>query len=110
MLENIGPNDFALVRSHEDLKRVASQSNLMIIADEDLENSPEVSNCERLVSAPSKFGYLSDGDVIGFDPETGHFRTLYRRASRHNSFLVTAAIIIALCALNRQRTWMIGGY
>jgi His-Xaa-Ser system radical SAM maturase HxsC len=89
MLENIGPNDFALVRSHEDLKRVASQSNLMIIADEDLENSPEVSNCERLVSAPSKFGYLSDGDVIGFDPETGHFRTLYRRASRHNSFLVT---------------------
>jgi His-Xaa-Ser system radical SAM maturase HxsC len=85
----MGPNDFALVRSCEDLKRVASQSNLMIVADEGLENSPEVGNCEKLVSAPSKFDYLSDGDIIGFDPETGHFRTLYRRESRHNSFLVT---------------------
>jgi His-Xaa-Ser system radical SAM maturase HxsC len=89
MLDNMGPNDFALVRSREDLKRVASQSNLMIVADEGLENSPEVGNCEKLVSAPSKFDYLSDGDIIGFDPETGHFRTLYRRESRHNSFLVT---------------------
>lgn len=37
----------------------------------------------------SRFGYLADGDVVALDPGSGRFRVLYRRASMHNSFLVT---------------------
>jgi His-Xaa-Ser system radical SAM maturase HxsC len=87
--EDMGTSDFALVRSREDLKKAASKPNLLMVSDEDLENSQEASSCDKLVSLASIFDYLSDGDVIGFDFVTGRFRTLYRRASRHNSFLVT---------------------
>lgn len=38
---------------------------------------------------PRSVDYLLDGDVLGVSTDTGHFRTLYRRQSRHNSFLVT---------------------
>jgi hypothetical protein len=43
----------------------------------------------RMVQVPSKFDYLGDGDILGFHPVSRRFRTLYRRTSRHNSFLVT---------------------
>jgi hypothetical protein len=38
---------------------------------------------------PERFEYLADGDVIGMDPRSGRFRVHYRRASSHNSLLVT---------------------
>jgi His-Xaa-Ser system radical SAM maturase HxsC len=38
---------------------------------------------------PPQFGYLAEGDVLGFQTTSQRFRTLYRRASTHNSFLVT---------------------
>jgi len=41
------------------------------------------------VALPEQFGYLGDGDILGYQPSSRRFRTLYRRASRHNSFLVT---------------------
>jgi His-Xaa-Ser system radical SAM maturase HxsC len=44
---------------------------------------------ERLLILPKQFGYLADGDVLGVTGETGRFRTLYRRASAHNSILIT---------------------
>jgi len=43
----------------------------------------------NLIVVPGRFAYLSEGDVLGFQPLTRRFRTLYRRSSRHNSFLVT---------------------
>jgi len=36
-----------------------------------------------------EFGYLQIGDVIGVHLPSGRVRTLYRRASRHNTFLTT---------------------
>ncbi len=36
-----------------------------------------------------RFQYLSDGDIIGVHPQSKRVRTLYRRASGHNSFLIT---------------------
>jgi His-Xaa-Ser system radical SAM maturase HxsC len=36
-----------------------------------------------------RFDYLSDGDVVAFDAGSRRFRVLYRRASKHNAFLVT---------------------
>jgi His-Xaa-Ser system radical SAM maturase HxsC len=61
----------------------------MIISDDRLESFPEIAKLPRLISIPGKFDYLSDGDIIGFHPQSRRFRTLYRRASKHNSFLVT---------------------
>jgi len=42
-----------------------------------------------LVRLDARFGYLAAGDVIAFDPGSRRFRVLFRRASKHNSFLVT---------------------
>lgn len=36
-----------------------------------------------------RFGYLAEGDVLGIDGKSLRLRVLYRRASRHNAFLVT---------------------
>lgn len=38
---------------------------------------------------PAEFDYLGDGDVVRLVPTRGDFRTLYRRSSPHNSFLLT---------------------
>jgi His-Xaa-Ser system radical SAM maturase HxsC len=43
----------------------------------------------RAYALPTRFAYLADGDVIGMDTSSGQFRVHYRRASTHNSFLVT---------------------
>lgn len=41
------------------------------------------------VQLGDQFGYLAAGDVIGIDGRSRRLRVLYRRASRHNAFLVT---------------------
>jgi len=41
------------------------------------------------VHVDQRFGYLANGDVIAIDPASGRIRSLYRRASMHNSFLIT---------------------
>ncbi len=86
-----GPADFALVRSKEELQQAADaySKGIMIVSDDELENLPEAANYPQLISVPGKFDYFSDGDIIRFHPQTGQFRTLYRRTSQHNSFLVT---------------------
>jgi hypothetical protein len=42
-----------------------------------------------VVHLDGRFGYLAAGDVIAFDPGSRRFRVLFRRTSKHNSFLVT---------------------
>jgi His-Xaa-Ser system radical SAM maturase HxsC len=83
--------DFALVRSKQELQQAADArvNSVLIVSDDGLENLPEAQDCSRLISVPAKFAYFLDGDIIGFHPQSGRFRTLYRRASMHNSFLVT---------------------
>jgi His-Xaa-Ser system radical SAM maturase HxsC len=83
--------DFSLVHSKDELQEAAGlrRGGVMIVSDEGLENLPEAVHCAPLISVPAKFNYFSDGDVIGFHPQSGRFRTLYRRASAHNSILVT---------------------
>jgi His-Xaa-Ser system radical SAM maturase HxsC len=46
-------------------------------------------NAKDVFVLPDDQNYLGDGDVIRFDPSTTSLRCLYRKASRHNSFLVT---------------------
>lgn len=83
--------DFAIARSRAELQLAvdARVGGVMVISDDHLETFPEIARVPRVISVPRKYDYLSDGDVIGFHPASQRFRTLYRRASRHNSFLVT---------------------
>jgi His-Xaa-Ser system radical SAM maturase HxsC len=83
--------DFVIVRTPAELQLAVDVQvdGVMIISDSRLEMFPEIAQLPRVISVPRKFDYLSDGDVIGFHPTSQRFRTLYRRASRHNSFLVT---------------------
>ena len=37
----------------------------------------------------SEYDYLDDGDIVKVDPSSGSFRCLYRRASLHNTVLLT---------------------
>lgn len=83
--------DFALVRSEEELEAAARENHasVMIVSDQELEHLPQASRCARLIRVAGRFNYFAGGDIIGFHPDTGQFRMLYRRASRHNSILVT---------------------
>jgi His-Xaa-Ser system radical SAM maturase HxsC len=83
--------DFAIVRSREDLQYAvnARLDRVMIISSDGVETVPEIATLPRVLGISSEFDYLSDGDIIGFHPKSKRFRTLYRRTSGHNSFLVT---------------------
>lgn len=82
--------DFALVRYREQMDAARGRGDgAVIISDDELEQLPEAAGYAQLIRIPSRFDYFGDGDIIGFQPESGRFRTLYRRASKHNSFLVT---------------------
>jgi len=83
--------DFALIRSQEELQEAAHArcDSVMIVSDDGLEQLPEAAYYARLIRVPSKFSYFADGDILGFHPQSWKFRTLYRRASKHNSILVT---------------------
>ena len=43
----------------------------------------------RVIRVAQRFQYLADGDIIGMDIGSRRFRALYRKASAHNSLLVT---------------------
>jgi len=83
--------DFALVRAPEDLKAAlaAGFHGAVIVertAGHTIIDPPAI---PRFLSVPSQFNYLRDGDIIGLHATSRRFRTLYRRVSTHNSFLVT---------------------
>jgi His-Xaa-Ser system radical SAM maturase HxsC len=44
---------------------------------------------ETVIRLGPEFGYLAAGDIVAVDTLRGRVRTLYRKASRHNAFLVT---------------------
>jgi His-Xaa-Ser system radical SAM maturase HxsC len=82
------PADAALIRLPQDVPaaRLSGFATALVVNDSiQIENDtpPEVA------VVANRFDYLSDGDVLGFQPTNGRFRTLYRKASAHNSFLVT---------------------
>jgi His-Xaa-Ser system radical SAM maturase HxsC len=84
-------SDFAIVRSKSELKNaIARRSDrIAIISDEKLDDIGEDRSVGQLVVLPARFDYLEDGDIIGIRSTSKQFRTLYRRKSSHNSFLVT---------------------
>ena len=80
--------DVALVRSLEDAAAAKSSGFTAALGvGDDLALDADAPH--DYIVLPSRFGYLDNGDVLGFQAGARRFRTLYRRASAHNSFLVT---------------------
>jgi His-Xaa-Ser system radical SAM maturase HxsC len=84
-------SDFVVVRTSEDLRRAVEeeQNSIFIISDDPDEVLSAGAFPGRIITVPSKFAYLAEGDIIGIHSQSRKFRTLFRRSSRHNSFLVT---------------------
>jgi His-Xaa-Ser system radical SAM maturase HxsC len=80
-------SDFALAKTAEDLARALESDwpSIFVVSDDQI---PELAG-RRVVVVPTKFDYLSNGDVLGFDHSSKKFRVLFRQNSAHNSFLVT---------------------
>ena len=82
--------DAALLRSPDDVYKAVELgfSSAIIIGDEIEIARPVFNSLPRVMILPRRFEYLRDGDVLGLRAK-GQVRTLFRRESRHNSFLVT---------------------
>ena len=83
------PADFAIARTSDEITRAieAKWSSILVVSDGPMDR--DATFADRIVEVPTKYSYLADGDVVGFDHASRKFRTLYRRNSAHNSFLVT---------------------
>ena len=79
--------DFALIRSERDASLAKSYGHTQAVYIG--ESGSNATVFDRTIVLPQKFGYLADGDIVGFDPRSNAVRTHYRRASSHNFFLVT---------------------
>jgi His-Xaa-Ser system radical SAM maturase HxsC len=75
-----GPHDAALV---------GAPSSGEVFVDTAVVVGGASATARRLVRLGEEFGYLRPGDIIAVHAESKRVRTLYRRASRHNSFLTT---------------------
>lgn len=80
------PADAAIVRSPEDLASARSLGFTAIVA---IGEPSETHAFGRTVALDARFSYLADGDLVGVRPRDRSIRTLYRKSSPHNAFLVT---------------------
>ncbi|WP_247485840.1 His-Xaa-Ser system radical SAM maturase HxsC [Bradyrhizobium sp. 193] len=80
--------DYALIRSAEDVERAKSSGwqSIFVVGDECF---GPLHCFERTIVVGGKFDYLDSGDIVGIHQSTKRLRTLYRKKSQHNSFLVT---------------------
>jgi His-Xaa-Ser system radical SAM maturase HxsC len=81
--------DFALARTPDEVLGAIEADWLSIFVVSDGSIDVPSAFTGRLIAVPVKYAYLADGDVLGFDHSSRKFRTLFRKNSAHNSFLVT---------------------
>jgi His-Xaa-Ser system radical SAM maturase HxsC len=83
--------DAAIVRDQSSFgEAIASGFSRAVLVGNETQDVYGQPNClSELVVVSRRFDYFGDGDLIGLHPSTLRFRTLYRRSSVHNSFLVT---------------------
>src|SRR5262245_63668732 len=82
--------DVALAHRPDDLKTAMSSgfTRAFVVSDE-ADALSHGNSFAHIIHVSSKFDYLAEGDILGFDPHSKRFRILFRRSSAHNSFLVT---------------------
>jgi His-Xaa-Ser system radical SAM maturase HxsC len=78
-----GPNDAVLVKE-SGFKLWTPPYAAVFIGER-----PEGTPTPLAITLGEEFSYLMPGDVLGVHLDTGKVRTLYRRSSRHNGFLLT---------------------
>lgn len=81
--------DIPLVASELDLEQARSKGHRIICTVEGRGMGLLADSQLKAIHLPASAQYVSAGDVIGIDTNSGHYRVLYRRNSAHNSFLVT---------------------
>ncbi len=83
--------DFALAGTPDEVLSAleAGWPSIFVVSDGSIDAHVPGTFEGRLIAVPSKYSYLGEGDVLGFDHSSRKFRTLFRRNSAHNSFLVT---------------------
>src|SRR4029077_4028643 len=82
--------DVALIREPDDFDAAASAGvDAALLISDGTNALARSKTLTRMVQVPGKYDYLGDSDILGFHPSSKRFRTLYRRTSAHNSFLVT---------------------
>ncbi len=83
--------DAALIRGTEDVSAALSSgfTRGVVVGDAQDSIGEELDALHHAMTLPTSYGYLADGDILGFQRASLRFRTLYRRSSAHNSFLVT---------------------
>ena len=83
--------DTAIARSLEDLDTAfrAGFSKAVFVSDGATEVDCGPNLMPHLAIIPTTFDYLAEGDVVAIEPSSKRLRSLYRRSSQHNSFLVT---------------------
>lgn len=84
-------SDFALTRTEAEIRAAVENGweSIFAICETVDESFAFPSNGARVIYVPTQYDYLGEGDVLGIRPRSLRFRTLYRRKSVHNSFLVT---------------------
>jgi hypothetical protein len=83
--------DFVLAKTPKEVLRAieADWPSIFVVSDGSIESQVPGTFDGRLITVSPNYSYLGDGDVLGFDHSPRKFRTLFRRNSAHNSFLVT---------------------
>ena len=81
--------DGALIKDEEDFIAARNGGYRTAIFVGDAPGTIEGEAFDVTVRLGSQFGYLAAGDIIGLDQGSRRLRVLYRRASKHNAFLVT---------------------
>jgi len=83
--------DFVLAKTPKEVLRAieADWPSIFVVSDGSIESQVPGTFDGRLITVSPNYSYLGDGDVLGFDHSSRKFRTLFRRNSAHNSFLVT---------------------
>jgi His-Xaa-Ser system radical SAM maturase HxsC len=85
------PADMALLRDAASVDAAVHwgfRQAMLISDDESLDDFPP-NKLSPMYVLPKRFDYLGDGDLLGMELSSSQFRVHYRRASAHNSFLVT---------------------
>lgn len=82
--------DAALLRNEADIIKALRSGFLRGVMIGDISAvASDLDAFSSLMCLPIECNYLENGDLLGWQTRTGRFRTLYRRSSSHNSFLVT---------------------
>ena len=86
-LGELSPFDAPLVAQQDQIDWGSNFGSDLIVLRAAVDQTEEIR--KPFVRLNRDFDYLANGDLISVDGRTGRLRTIYRRASRYNFFLIT---------------------